>query len=128
MQVVSVGVATLLALLLFYSEMNSVPHVSGTPLIKVEVAENITHRTPVDYIPMPHVVAVPDVVPVPPKVVTATPKIVPVPVAIPTPYAPQQDTAVSACLGKFAGALCTFDTHDGSCIALAWSPLTCVPH
>lgn len=52
----------------------------------------------------------------------------------PAPIAPVPavDPAVTACLGKFVGTLCTFTsdgvTKDGTCMTPAWKPVTCVPH
>jgi hypothetical protein len=43
-----------------------------------------------------------------------------------------QETPVSVCLGKPAGALCSFTDAGaevaGTCLTIAWNPLTCVPH
>lgn len=46
----------------------------------------------------------------------------PVPPVVPT------ETPASVCLGKSAGSLCSFSEKSGTCLTIAWSPLTCVPH
>lgn len=68
-----------------------------------------------------------------PKVVlpTPTPPPPPAPVAVPAP-APLQDPAVAACLNKFVGTECSYDTFlgtvSGTCRTLSYSPVTCIPH
>lgn len=56
----------------------------------------------------------------------------PVPVPAPEPSAPQVAPNVLACLEHFTGDTCTFtesdETKTGTCMTLAWSPVTCVSH
>lgn len=56
----------------------------------------------------------------------------PVPVPAPLPSAPQVAPNVLACLKHFTGDTCMFtesgETKTGTCMTLAWSPVTCVPH
>jgi hypothetical protein len=125
MQVVSVGVATLVALILLYSGTNSSTAVPDTAIIKAEAPKSVTHHTQYEYIPVQQVEVVPTSTRLEQKAVE--PVVVTAPVITPVPEVPQE-TAVSVCLGKFVGALCSFDSREGTCLTLAQSPLTCVLH
>lgn len=127
MQVVGVGVATLVALILLYSGTNSSTVVSDAAIIQAEVPKVVTHQTQFEYLPAQQADAVPAVVTrVVPK--TVAPKVAPEPVVVSVPETIPQETAVSVCLGKFAGARCTLDSQEGTCLTLARSAVTCVPH
>lgn len=129
MQVVGVSVATFVALILLYGSTNSGPQVTTPSLIQAHAAQSTTHRAP-EFIPLPQEDPAHEARPVtiPAPAVIAQPKMVIEPVALPVPIPEPTETAVSVCLGKAAGSACTLNGHDGTCITLSWSPLTCVPH
>ena len=130
MPIVGAGVAVLLAILL-----STFGGTTGAPVVELTatVGEKKDRKT-FEYRPYR---AEPAPAPAPrePQVLVATPeRRAPVEVSAPPllikveePVAPPE-SAVSVCLGKTVGSLCTYSGAEGTCLTPSWQPLTCVPH
>ncbi len=143
MQAVGIGFVALIAIFGVYLFSTPSPQVEDVQ-ISGTAGVPIVHREPFNFVrptqtvsaPLPTEVVAPtvQVVPklqlVPPVKVVEV--VVPVPVPTPAVVVPQQDPAVSACLGKFVSDDCTFITQgatkNGTCITLPFSPMVCVAH
>ncbi len=143
MPILGAGVVVLIAIIMSTSVTKSAP-VPET--LVTAVAGQKIERTDFTFKPLPRSEAV--IAPTEPvQVIVAAPvprpKIertveiqappsVPAPAPIPEATVPAVDPAVAACLGKFVGTQCTFTkdaaTKDGTCMTIAWSPVTCVTH
>ena len=107
------------------------------PAVQVVVGAHKTEAPKLHYVPLPVVTEEPEPVPASP-VQKVIPRPTPQPLFVaPTPEplvapSPATETPVSACLGKVVGTQCSYTTdgvtQNGTCLTIAWSPLTCVPH
>lgn len=145
MPIVGAGVLALIAIMLSASLTGTTPE--PEVVVTATAGQNI-ERPHFEYEKLPRVEVISETpkvaeviraAPVPrPKVartveIQATP--VPTPPPPPPPPAPPTptvDPAVSVCLGRFVGTECSFTedgvSKDGTCMTLAWKPVTCVPH
>jgi hypothetical protein len=99
--------------------------------VEVVTTKRIPHMLDFKYIPILHEAPV---TPVTAKQPVQVREVV-IPVSTPVSEVEvlkPQETPVSVCLGKLAGALCSFRDVGtevaGTCLTVAWSPLTCIPH